>query len=114
MTESVSLRTCDSGRKETLPYGVDVIGVRRLVTRRSDVARDLAAMMRGVEDHVRQDVSDSARPGFPLRVDVGHGLAETGGSQRSQVLRPEARELVRGVNSVFSSHSSVWVSPRDW
>jgi hypothetical protein len=48
-----------------------------------------------MENDVREDVFDRARPGLSLRVDVGDALFEAGRSQLVEVCRPEAAEVLQ-------------------
>ena len=55
---------------ESIANAMNVVGIRRLIAAFAHDRGDLAAVIRGVQDHVRQHVAGTTRPPLPLRVRV--------------------------------------------
>src|ERR1700733_7677048 len=78
---------------QALASGVDEIGVGGLLPASAHFVRDLAAMVGRVEQHVTQDVFDSAGPGLSLAVLVVDFLREVGWQKFDEEGAPAGGEL---------------------
>src|SRR5581483_3152262 len=79
---------------EPLPHSVNVVGVCGSESCRPHIGSNLATMMRGMRDHVNQDVVRSAGKRFAFAVDVRHGPGKVRVEFVSQIFRPEPAYFV--------------------
>src|SRR3954452_19648533 len=86
----------------SLSHPVDVVGVRRLHTRRAQVARDLSAMIRRVDRDVGQNFFHGVGPGLTLGVGVRNALGESL-MVLGQILGPLARQLSQVISTPINA-----------
>src|SRR5579863_6359312 len=78
---------------QTVTCGEDEICIRRLLTGGAQLACDLSAMIRRVQQDMSQDIFHGAGPRLALGVFVFHFLREPGSSKLAEEFAPSTREV---------------------
>src|ERR671918_2242938 len=79
---------------QTLPHGVDEVGVGRHLAALTDRGRDLCSMIGAVHCDVGEDISYGVGPVLAQAVPVANSLREARAAECLQVPRPVLRQPV--------------------